>query len=56
MYGTPSPLARSLISLKGDEQFVKGREIIIINNIFLIIASYRVSILAAQYLYSGIFP
>ena len=55
IYGTPSPFAFSLISLNV-EQLVKGiQKIRIIKNFFNIII-YKVSILAAQYLNSGILP
>lgn len=55
IYGTPSPFAFSLISFK-DTQFDKGKLIKIKKNIFLNISFYKVSILAAQYLNSGILP
>ena len=56
IYGTPSPLAFSLISLRV-EQAVIGENIINkISNNFLNISNYSCSILAAQYLNSGIFP
>jgi len=55
MYGTPSPFAFSLNSLR-DEQLVSGIHNINIIKIFLNINNYSVCILAAQYLNSGIFP
>ena len=56
IYGTPSPFAFSLISLNV-EQAVNGDNTRKNNiNIFLNIRNYIWSILAAQYLNSGIFP
>ena len=53
----PSPLALSLISPKDDEQFDKEKHISIkIINFLIIIFFYSISILAAQYLNSGILP
>jgi len=51
----PSPFTFSLVSLN-QEQFVIGITNINKISIFLIIEFYNVSIFAAQYLYSGIFP
>ncbi len=55
IYGTPSPFAFSLISLNV-EQLVKGIQKIRIIKNFFNITIYKVSILAAQYLNSGILP
>ena len=55
MYGTPSPFAFSFNSVSV-EQFDNGKLSNITINIFLIIKNHSVSILAAQYLNSGIFP
>ena len=55
IYGTPSPLTFSLISLNV-EQLDNGRHSIIRRIIFFITYAYIFSIFAAQYLNSGIFP
>ena len=51
----PSPFTFSLVSLN-QLQFVRGITKINKIRIFLIIKTYNVSIFAAQYLNSGIFP
>ena len=51
----PSPFTFSLVSLN-QLQFVRGMTKINKIRIFLIIKNYNVSILAAQYLNSGILP
>ena len=56
IYGTPSPLARSLSS-STEVQLTKGKDNRIITKKFLSTNwGYIVSIFAAQYLNSGIFP
>ncbi len=56
MYGIPSPLTLSLISLSEEQAVIGLNKRNKIIKILLIIIIYNFSIFAAQYLNSGIFP